>query len=66
MRDYGFDLPDDVVCGDALRELEPALSSRVSAGFLVEQHWHVRVRTLTAGPPRRFEPVGRRSSRVPR
>ena len=49
MRDYGFDLPDDVVCGDALRELEPALSSRVSAGFLVEQHWHVRSDTLTAG-----------------
>ena len=49
MRDYGYDLPDDVTTGDALHELEPALSPAVAAGFLVRQHWHVKPDTFTAG-----------------
>jgi D-amino-acid dehydrogenase len=49
MREYGYDLPDDVVTGSALHELEPALSPAVDAGFLVHQHWHVKPDTITAG-----------------
>jgi D-amino-acid dehydrogenase len=49
MRDFGFELPDDVITGDALHELEPALSPAVSAGFAVHQHWHVRPDTITTG-----------------
>jgi D-amino-acid dehydrogenase len=49
MRDYGYDLPDDVMTGDELHELEPALSPAVTAGFLVRQHWHVKPDTVTAG-----------------
>lgn len=49
MRAHGYELPDDVITGDELHEFEPALSSRVSAGFVIRQHWHVRSDTLTAG-----------------
>ncbi len=49
MREFGFDLPDGIVEGDELHELEPALSEAVVAGFLVEQHWHVRPDSFTAG-----------------
>jgi D-amino-acid dehydrogenase len=49
MRDYGYELPDDVITGSELRELEPALSPAVTAGFLVHQHWHVKPDTITAG-----------------
>jgi D-amino-acid dehydrogenase len=49
MRDFGLELPDDVLTGDELHALEPALSPVVEAGFLVRQHWHVRSDTFTAG-----------------
>ena len=49
MRDYGYDLPDDLITGSDLHELEPALSPAVTAGFLVHQHWHVKPDTITAG-----------------
>jgi D-amino-acid dehydrogenase len=49
MRDYGYDLPGDVITGSELHELEPALSPSVTAGFLVHQHWHVKPDTITAG-----------------
>jgi D-amino-acid dehydrogenase len=49
LRAYGYELPDDVVTGSDLHELEPALSPSVEAGFLVRQHWHVKPDTLTAG-----------------
>jgi D-amino-acid dehydrogenase len=49
MREYGFELPDEVITGDALHELEPALSPAVTAGFAVHQHWHVRPDTITTG-----------------
>ncbi len=49
MREYGYDLPDDVITGAELHELEPALSAEVTAGFLVRQHWHVKPDTITAG-----------------
>ena len=49
MRTFGYDLPDDVITGAELHELEPALSPEVTAGFLISQHWHVRPDTFTAG-----------------
>ncbi len=49
MREYGYELPDDVITNSELHELEPALSPKVTAGFLVHQHWHVRPDSLTAG-----------------
>jgi D-amino-acid dehydrogenase len=49
MRAFGYELPDDVVVGAELRELEPALAPEVQAGFTVDQHWHVRPDTFTAG-----------------
>ncbi len=49
MREFGYELPDAVITGSELRELEPALSDTVNAGFLIAQHWHVRPDTFTAG-----------------
>ena len=49
MREHGYDLPDDVLVGAELHELEPALSPAIDAGFLVRQHWHVRSDSFTAG-----------------
>jgi D-amino-acid dehydrogenase len=49
MRQFGYDLPEDVMIGSELHELEPSLSPKVTAGFLVRQHWHVRADTFTAG-----------------
>ena len=49
MREFGYELPDEIVTGADLRALEPSLSERVTAGFLVREHWHVRPDTFTAG-----------------
>jgi D-amino-acid dehydrogenase len=49
MREHGYELPDDVLVGDELHALEPALSPAIDAGFLVRQHWHVRSDTFTTG-----------------
>jgi D-amino-acid dehydrogenase len=49
MRELGYDLPDDVITGAELHELEPSLSEKVTAGFLVREHWHVKSDTFTAG-----------------
>jgi D-amino-acid dehydrogenase len=49
MRQFGYDLPDDVITGDELHALEPALSPKITAGFLVREHWHVKADTFTAG-----------------
>jgi D-amino-acid dehydrogenase len=49
MRQFGYELPDDVLTGDELRELEPALSPKIAGGFLVRDHWHVKSDTFTAG-----------------
>jgi D-amino-acid dehydrogenase len=53
MRAFGLRLPDALLTGDELHELEPALSDRVQAGFYVEQQWHVRANTFTEGLARR-------------
>jgi len=49
MRRYGFDLPDDLLTGDELRAVEPSLAPSVNAGFLVEEHWHVRSDSFCTG-----------------
>ena len=49
MRDFGYELPDDLVLDDELHELEPALSAEIRAGFVVPQHWHVRPETFNQG-----------------
>jgi D-amino-acid dehydrogenase len=41
LRALGYRIPDAPLDGPAVRALEPALSERVSAGLLIEQHWHV-------------------------
>lgn len=49
MREHGYEVPEDVVEGDDFHALEPALSPRVTAGFYLREHWHVRPDSLTAG-----------------
>ncbi len=58
MRSHGFTLPRDIIVGDALHALEPALSARVQAGFHIEEHWHVRPQTMTTGIARRLHQLG--------
>jgi D-amino-acid dehydrogenase len=49
MRAYGYALPDDILVGEELHALEPGLSERATAGFLVEEQWHVRAHTFVEG-----------------
>lgn len=56
-REYGYRMPAPVD-GAELRRLEPALSDRVSAGFLVEEEYHVRPETLVAGYVDRLRLMG--------
>ena len=49
MRGYGYDLPGDIITGDDLHAVEPALSPAVTAGFEIHQHWHVRPDSFTGG-----------------
>jgi D-amino-acid dehydrogenase len=58
MRELGFRLPSELLVGDELHALEPALSDRVQAGFHVEQQWHVRANTFTEGLGRRVRELG--------
>jgi D-amino-acid dehydrogenase len=58
MRAHGFTLPRELIVGDALHALEPALSPRARAGFHIGEHWHVRPQTMTAGIARRLRELG--------
>jgi D-amino-acid dehydrogenase len=58
MRRHGFALPEDLILGDDLQRLEPALSPRLRAGFYLDEHWHVRPPTLTAGIAHRLRELG--------
>ena len=58
MRAHGYRLPRELILGDALHALEPALSPRVRAGFHIDEHWHVRPQTMTAGIARRLRQLG--------
>lgn len=56
-REYGYRMPTPVGGAD-LRRLEPALSELVTAGFLVEEEFHVRPETLSAGYADRLRRMG--------
>jgi D-amino-acid dehydrogenase len=58
MRAFGLRLPDELLTGDELHDLEPALSDRVQAGFYVDRQWHVRANTFTEGLGRRVRELG--------
>lgn len=58
MRTHGFTLPQEVIVGDDLHALEPALTPRVQAGFHLAEHWHVRPVTMTLGIARRLRQLG--------
>jgi glycine/D-amino acid oxidase-like deaminating enzyme len=49
MRHYGYMVPDHLLTGAELRELEPALSRRAEAGYLIGQERHIDPALLTAG-----------------
>jgi D-amino-acid dehydrogenase len=58
MRRYGYDLPDELLHGDDLYALEPALSGRVTAGFHYDDQWHVRPNTMTVGIAAKLRQMG--------
>ena len=58
MRAYGYDLPEDVLSGEELRAVEPALSEQVGGAALVTQHWHVRPDSFTAGIATKLRAMG--------
>lgn len=49
MRHYGYMVPADLLTGTELRELEPTLSRRAEAGYLIGKERHVDPARLTAG-----------------
>jgi D-amino-acid dehydrogenase len=49
MREFGYELPEEILLDEALREVEPALAPQVRAGFVVPQHWHVRPESFNSG-----------------
>jgi D-amino-acid dehydrogenase len=58
LRTAGLSLTRDVLDGAAARELEPALTDRVTAGVLIEDLWHVDPPTLIDGLARRLRAMG--------
>jgi D-amino-acid dehydrogenase len=58
LRALGYRIPDEPLDGAAVHALEPALSERVSAGVLIEEHWHVQPSTLMRGLDRRIREMG--------
>ncbi len=56
-REFGYRMPAPLEGGD-LRRLEPALSDAVTAGFMVEEEFHVRPETLIAGYADRLRRMG--------
>ena len=49
MRRLGYGIPQEPLDADAVHELEPGLSSAVTAGVEIGEHWHVRPDTLCHG-----------------
>ena len=49
MRRFGYDIPDRLMVGGELHDYEPALSTRVKAGFPIAEHWHVEPTSYTRG-----------------
>lgn len=54
---YGYERPK-VIPGDGLRELEPALSRDVTAGYFLRQEYHVRPETLSRAYVARIRELG--------
>jgi D-amino-acid dehydrogenase len=49
MREFGYELPDDILLDGDLHAVEPALAQEMRAGFVVPQHWHVRPESFNEG-----------------
>jgi D-amino-acid dehydrogenase len=49
MREFGYEIPSDLLTGADLHDFEPSLSEEISGGFHIGQHWHVRPDSLAAG-----------------
>jgi D-amino-acid dehydrogenase len=49
MREFGYEVPDDILLDEELREVEPSLTAEVRAGFVVPRHWHVRPESFNQG-----------------
>jgi D-amino-acid dehydrogenase len=49
MGPYGYTVPDGLLTGAELRDLEPALSRRAQAGYLIKEERHIDPARLTAG-----------------
>ena len=49
MRLYGYRLPERLLDAQELHALEPSLSSKVTAGFHMDEQWHVRASSLVEG-----------------
>lgn len=49
LREYGYQVPGELLTGAELRELEPALSRRAGAGYLIREERHVDPARLVAG-----------------
>jgi D-amino-acid dehydrogenase len=49
LRSLGHGVPERALDGAAARQLEPAISERVTAGAMIEEHWHVEPTSLTKG-----------------
>jgi D-amino-acid dehydrogenase len=60
MRALGYEIPQDLLDGEATRALEPLLSPHVQAGALLTEHWHVEPSTLTGGLGARLRELGAR------
>ncbi len=58
LRRQGFRLPDDVLGEQEIRELEPALNDRVTAGFHLAEQWNVKADTLVEGLGARLRDMG--------
>ena len=53
----GYDMPN-ALDSAAMRAMEPGLSDQVIGGFLVEDEYHVRPETLTAGYAQHLKDIG--------
>jgi D-amino-acid dehydrogenase len=58
MRQFGYELPDDVLDEDGIHALEPSLNDRVKAGFHLESQWNVKADTLVNGLGAKLREMG--------
>src|SRR5215469_17210946 len=58
MRSYGYAVPDGLLTGAQLRALEPTLSRRAEAGYLISEERHIDPARMTAGLAGLARPAG--------